>query len=549
MLSTLSVLSQLFFSAVASLYFLQLFRSRRESDHGLEKESRREMGRLHAMRRIQLTEPLSEKTRPSSFAEIRGQENGKRALLAALCGENPQHIILYGPPGVGKTAAGRAALSEAIKNPLSPFGETAKFVEMDATTLQYDERGIADPLIGSVHDPIYQGAGAYGPGGIPQPKAGAVTKAHGGILFLDEIGELPPLELNRLLKVLEDRRVFFESAYYSRDNADIPRHIHDIFQNGLPADFRLVGATTRRPEEMPPALRSRCTEIFFDALSTPEILAIAAHAAKKGGFCTEENVIEAVADYAQNGRDAVNLIQTAGSFAHSEGRSSITRADILWVAEAGRYAPRLRVFCSGKARVGAVRGLAVAGADGFVMDIEAVVTREKGGGFLRVTGAAETETISVGPRQLSRKASALAAVENMLAFLETISPFRRRDYQVHIHFPSATVADGPSAGLAILAALYSALYSLPIPDYLAFTGEVTPRGAILPVGGIAEKAAAAESAGIQTVFMPAENAAGFRGAKIEMVGFSDASAFLSRLFGKENAPAAPPAACNFSALT
>jgi len=78
-------------------------------------------------------------------------------------------------------------------------------VEVDATTLRFDERGIADPLIGSVHDPIYQGAGAYGVAGIPQPKPGAVTKAHGGILFLDEIGELHPIQMNKLLKVLEDR--------------------------------------------------------------------------------------------------------------------------------------------------------------------------------------------------------------------------------------------------------------------------------------------------------------------------------------------------------
>ena len=63
-------------------------------------------------------------------------------------------MIIYGPPGVGKTAAARVILEEA-KNKISPFRRDAKFVEIDATTVRFDERGIADPLIGSVHDPIY----------------------------------------------------------------------------------------------------------------------------------------------------------------------------------------------------------------------------------------------------------------------------------------------------------------------------------------------------------------------------------------------------------
>ena len=47
-----------------------------------------------------------------------------------------------------------------------------------------------------------------GMAGIPQPKPGAVTRAHGGVLFIDEIGELHPIQMNKLLKVLEDRKVF-----------------------------------------------------------------------------------------------------------------------------------------------------------------------------------------------------------------------------------------------------------------------------------------------------------------------------------------------------
>ena len=195
----------LFFAIVIGMYFWNLLRAQQGNKVAVDKESKKEMEKLQRLRSISLTEPLSEKTRPAKFEEIIGQEDGLKALRAALCGPNPQHILLYGPPGVGKTAAARVVLEEAKNNPLSPLKNQAKFIEMDATTARFDERGIADPLIGSVHDPIYQGAGPLGMAGIPQPKPGAVTKAHGGILFIDEIGELHPIQMNKLLKVLEDR--------------------------------------------------------------------------------------------------------------------------------------------------------------------------------------------------------------------------------------------------------------------------------------------------------------------------------------------------------
>ena len=102
-----------------------------------------------------------------------------------------------------------------------------------------------------------------------------------GCLFIDEIGELHPIQMNKMLKVLEDRKVFLDSAYYSEENTQIPNHIHDIFQNGLPADFRLIGATTRTPDEIPPAIRSRCMEIFFRELDHGEVIRVALKAAQK----------------------------------------------------------------------------------------------------------------------------------------------------------------------------------------------------------------------------------------------------------------------------
>lgn len=181
---TLNVLSliQIFFAIVIGIYFLNLLKSQQGSKVAVDRESRKEMEKLQKMRQISLTEPLAEKTRPSTFNEIVGQSDGLKALRAALCGPNPQHVILYGPPGIGKTAAARLVLEEAKKTLGSPFGPEAKLTEVDATIARFDERGIADPLIGSVHDPIYQGAGPLGVAGVPQPKPGAVTKAHGGVL-------------------------------------------------------------------------------------------------------------------------------------------------------------------------------------------------------------------------------------------------------------------------------------------------------------------------------------------------------------------------------
>ena len=526
---TLLLIAESLISFMVGIYFFYMLRSQRDNKNALRKESMRELEKLHRMRGIKLTTPLSEKTRPASFSEIHGQSEGLKALRAALCGTNPQHVLIYGPPGVGKTAAARAALSEAAHLPQSPFTKSSPFVELDAATLRYDERGIADPLIGSVHDPIYQGAGAYGPGGIPQPKFGAVTHAHGGILFLDEIGELPSTQLNKLLKVLEDRRVLPESAYYSRDNKEIPRHIHDIFQNGMPADFRLVGATTRSPEELPAALRSRCAEIFFTALSNTDLLEIARGAVKKSGFSATDAALEAAVQYASNGRDIVNILQTAGSVAQCEGRAQITPGDVLWVAEAGRYAPHREVRCLGQARVGVVHGLAVAGlAGGFLADIEAVATYEKGGGSLTLTGIVEEESVSAGARQLMRTGSTKASVINAVRVLETVCDFRPLDWRLHVNFPGGAITDGPSAGIAIFAALYSAITGYAIPDTVALTGELTPKGSVLPVGGIPQKLLAAHAAGIKTVLLPAEN--DVPNTPLCTVSISSVSALLKELF-------------------
>lgn len=499
---------QVFLAVVIGMYVWNFLKNQPGNRTALEKESRKELEKLQRLRQISLSQPLAEKTRPANFSEIIGQEEGLKALRAALCGPNPQHVIIYGPPGVGKTAAARLVLEEAKKNPLSPFREDAHFVEVDGATSRFDERGIADPLIGSVHDPIYQGAGPMGMAGIPQPKPGAVTKAHGGVLFIDEIGELHPIQINKLLKVLEDRKVLLESAYYSSEDPNIPSHIHDIFKNGLPADFRLVGATTRLPQEIPAAIRSRCVEIYFRPLLPEEIGIIVRNAARKIGLSVAEEGVEIIKRFATNGREAVNMVQLAAGLAITEKRDRIGREDVEWVVSCGQYAPRQEARISPEPQVGVVNGLAVYGPNmGSIVELEACVHYVgQRRGQVKVTGVVEEEELgSHDGRRYKRKSMARNSVENVLTVVRSLLNVDPLDYDIHLNFPGATPVDGPSAGLSMVIAIYSALTGVAVDNVVAVTGEVSIRGAVKPVGGIVAKVEAARRAGVRKVLIPGEN--------------------------------------------
>ncbi|AUW92594.1 MAG: ATP-dependent protease, Lon family [Sulfobacillus thermosulfidooxidans] len=444
-----------------------------------------------------LTQSALEVMRPSRLDEVIGQEDAIDSLLAKLASPYPQHVLLYGPPGVGKTTVARLVLAVARKLPQSPFSEEAPFVEADGTTLRWDPREITNPLLGSVHDPIYQGARRdLAESGIPEPKTGLVTDSHGGVLFIDEIGEMDPILQNKLLKVLEDKRVYFDSPYYDPLDPNVPKYVHKLFAEGAPADFILIGATTRSPEDISPALRSRCAEIYFEPLTPKDIARIVMQAAEKLQVRIDDGAVDLVGQYTLEGRKAVGLVADAFSVAYlrMNKRPDVITPEVMKdVISRSRLIP-VKPPVIKEPMIGRSLGLAVAGYQGMVLEIEATVfpTLKEGEGRWRFNDTAGS--------------MAKDSVFNAATVLRQLTGRDLTQYDVHVNVVGGGNIDGPSAGVAIFAAVYSALTQRPIRSTVAMTGELSLTGRVKPVGGIPEKIFGARQIGLTTVLVPEDNA-------------------------------------------
>ncbi|MGD9156211.1 MAG: Lon family ATP-dependent protease [Bacillota bacterium] len=462
----------------------------------------KKLSELEKLDEINLSKSALEKLKPTGLQEVVGQERAVKALLAKIASPFPQHVILYGPPGIGKTTVARLVLEEAKKLPFTPFREIAPFIEVDGTTLRWDPREVTNPLLGSVHDPIYQGARRdLAEGGVPEPKPGLVTEAHGGVLFIDEIGEMDPMLQNKLLKVLEDKRVMFDSAYYDPNESNVPKYIKKLFAEGAPADFILISATTRDPAEISPAIRSRCAEVYFEPLDKTDIIEIVTNAAARLEVELAPELAGLIAEYTMEGRKAAGILADAYGLAlYKRGAAGldqmpvqITREELLETLQVSRLSPYLAVKAGDSKEIGKIFGLGVSGFVGSILEIEAVCfpAQEKGKGRLRFNETAGSMTKD--------------SVFNAASVVRLITGLDLGDYDAHVNVVGGGRIDGPSAGVAITLAIISCLTGRAIPQNIAVTGEVSIQGKIKAVGGVFEKIYGARQAGVTTVFVPQEN--------------------------------------------
>ena len=444
--------------------------------------------------------------RPSSLDDVVGQASAIGSLLAKISSPFPQHVILYGPPGVGKTTVARLALEIAKLRSYTPFASDAPFVEASGATLRWDPRETTNPLLGSVHDPIYQGTRReFAESGVPEPKLGLVTRAHGGVLFIDELGEMDALLQAKLLKVLEDKRFTFESSYYDATDPGVPAYIKKLFDDGAPADFVLIGATTRDPSDIDPAIRSRCAEVYFEPLTEMQIGAIVTGAAKRLGVKLARGVAQQIASYTIEGRKAVGIL--ADAFGHALYRErgdnatprkaaipTIVAADVATVVQTSRLAPHTPARAKRGRAIGRAFGLAVAGHVGGVLELEAVAfpAPEPRKGGIRFNDTAGS--------------MAKDSVFNATSVVRAVAGVDPLDFDLHVNVVGGANIDGPSAGLAVFLVLYSAITKTPLPQDVAVTGELSITGDVRPVGGIVEKLYAARQAGMRLALVPAANA-------------------------------------------
>jgi Lon-like ATP-dependent protease len=392
----------------------------------------------------------------------------------------------------------------------------------------------AGALLGDVrHDPFQSG-------GLETPahdrvEAGAIHRAHGGVLFIDEINSLEPPSQQNLLTSLQEG-IFPITGQSERSSGAMVR------TEPVPCRFIMVAAgNVDAIQNMNPALRSRIRgygyEIFFrDSMEdTPEnrrkfIRFIAQEVQKDGKIphfdrsAIEEVIREGRRRSNRKGhltlklRDIGGLIRVAGDLARQEGAKVTTAANVVKAKETARsieqqisdeFIRRSRDYdltIVEGAEIGRVNGLSVSGDSGAVLPIVAEVTPaiNKEMGSVVVTGIIQKRK---EPWMQDEESMAKQAINNVSAIIKKYTGKDIKEIDIHIQFIGTEYSgvEGPSASIAVATAVISAIEKIPVNQNVAMTGSLSVKGDVLPIGGVTYKIEAAAKAGIRRVLIPIAN--------------------------------------------
>lgn len=404
-------------------------------------------------------------------------------------------------------------------------GEMPPFVDATGT--------LAGSLLGDVrHDP-FQSGGMETPA-HERVEAGAIHKAHGGVLFIDEINLLRLEEQQALLTAMQEK-AFPISGRSERSSGALTK------TEPVPCDFILIAAgNLDAVGHMHPALRSRIRGYGYEVFVNSNMRDTAANRRRLIRFIAQEvrneskkktgrgiphfdrTAVALILRESQRRagrrgkltlrlRELGGLVRIAGDLAVEEGAEVTSAKHVLGARRIARpleqqVADRMierrqdyALLVNSGERVGRVNGLAVLGADsglsdfsGIMLPVEALVTpTQSKSGAVYATG---------GLSDLAKE-----SVTNVSAVIKKLTGKDVSDYDIHIQFVDTHGVDGDSASITIATAIISAFEDIPIDQNLAMTGSLSVRGEVLPIGGVTAKIEAAAKAGVSKVLIPRAN--------------------------------------------
>ncbi len=390
-------------------------------------------------------------------------------------------LCFVGPPGTGKTSLGRS-IARALGR---------KFVRLSLG-------GVRDEAEIRGHRRTYVGAL---PGRIIQSMRRAGS--NNPVFILDEVDKIGADfrgdPSSALLEVLDPEQ-----------NNSFSDHYLDV---GFDLSKVMFITTANLLDPIPPPLRDRMEVLELPGYTEEEKVEITftyliprqleAHGLTPDQFAvTPDAVRRLIASYTREA-GLRNLEREIASLCRGAGREIVegikTRVEIT-PGDLAMYLGPPRFFREAaleRPEPGVATGLAWTPTGGDILFIE--VLRMPGKGSLKLTG-------QLGDVMKESAAAALSYIRARAPFLDIEEDFFENS-DLHVHVPAGAIPkDGPSAGLALLAALVSRLSHRAVKKGLAMTGEITLRGDVLPVGGIKNKVLAAHRAGIREVILPAQNA-------------------------------------------